>query len=150
MRLLVNDKAPVQIIKPYIHTSIAAVVGASTIFGNRVSRVIGFFAFDTDMVILLRKRKGLQTREPANKLITSQRDLKYSDTRQIAQLMAVALSQRSNAVDGCFRSRPTGLTIKSIPCVMSSRLSPLGLRKHALMLNLNVSLRFHELIRRFP
>ena len=92
----------------------------------------------------------MQAREPTNKSIISQRDLKHSDTRRIEQLMAVVLNKRSNAVDGCFTSRPTGLTIKPILFVVLSRLSPLGLRKHALMLNLIVSLRCHGLIRKLP
>ena len=90
-----------------------------------------------------------RVREPANKSTVSQRDLKCVDTRRFSPLMAVALSKRSNAVDAYCRARPSGLTVKSSLCVVLSRLSPLGLRKHALMMYLTVSLRCYGLIRRF-
>jgi hypothetical protein len=38
-----------------MQTNITAVVGASTIFGNKDSSVIGFLAFDTLIVNLLKK-----------------------------------------------------------------------------------------------
>ena len=37
IRLLVKESAPVHKIKPYIHTTIATVVGAKIIFGNHIS-----------------------------------------------------------------------------------------------------------------
>lgn len=104
------------------------------------------------------KKTGMMTRfismnmsrEPLNKFMATQQDLKRADARRTSLAMAVALGKKCNNVDARFRSCPEGLTGKFALCVAIFRQASACLQNRALIANLPVSLSGHKLIQRLP